>query len=171
MFAREGEIMANGKMEHGQNMTHQMASRNYVMLAVSFVVMLVLMYLIMFAMIYSAGEFIQNINFFYMAIMMATPMTAMMPMMMKGMYPDKRFNMFVYLGTALLFVLALIAIRTQALVGDAQFLRSMIPHHSGAVPMCEQAKISDPEIQQLCGRIVRSQNEEIDQMKQILKRL
>jgi uncharacterized protein (DUF305 family) len=37
--------------------------------------------------------------------------------------------------------------------------------------MCEQAKISDPEIQQLCGRIVRSQNEEIDQMKQILKRL
>ena len=147
-----------------------MARRNYRMLALSSLGMLVLMYLIMFTMIYSLGQFIQNINFYYMAIMMATPMVVMMPLMMGSMYPDRRINLIIYVGSALLFVLAFIGIRGQLLVGDDQFLRSMIPHHSGAILMCEQARITDPEIKTLCGNIVRSQKEEIDEMKQILKR-
>jgi hypothetical protein len=147
-----------------------MANRNYRMLGISFIVMLILMYLIMFTMIYSLGEFIQNINFFYMAVMMATPMTVMMPLMMGSMYPDRKLNLIVYVGCALLFVLAFIGIRTQALVGDTQFLRSMIPHHSGAILMCEKAKIDDPEIKTLCGQIIKSQTEEISQMKGILSR-
>lgn len=161
--------MQQGHAQHGK-MDRQMAAKNYGMLGISFVVMLILMYLIMFTMIYSLGEFIQNINFFYMAIMMATPMTVMMPLMMGSMYPDRKLNLFVYIGCALLFVLAFMGIRTQALVGDTQFLRSMIPHHSGAILMCEQANIKDPEIKTLCGEIIKSQAEEIDQMKGILKR-
>jgi uncharacterized protein (DUF305 family) len=47
----------------------------------------------------------------------------------------------------------------------------MIPHHSGAVLMCERAQVRDPEIKQLCGDIIRSQAQEIDQMKAIMKRL
>lgn len=147
------------------------ARKNYGMLAVSFVVMLILMYVIMFTMIYSLGEFIQNVNFFYMAVMMATPMTAMMPMMMKSMYPDRGLNLIVYGATALLFVLGFVGIRTQALVGNDQFLRSMIPHHSGAILMCEKAQISDPEIDALCKEIIRGQAQEIDQMKAIRERL
>jgi uncharacterized protein (DUF305 family) len=161
--------MQPGHAQHDK-MDRQMAAKNYRMLGISFVVMLILMYLIMFTMIYSLGEFIQNINFFYMAIMMATPMTVMMPLMMGSMYPDRKLNLIVYVGCALLFVLAFIGIRTQALVGDTQFLRSMIPHHSGAILMCEQANIKDPEIKTLCGEIIKSQAEEIDQMKGILKR-
>jgi uncharacterized protein (DUF305 family) len=161
--------MQPGHAQHDK-MDRQMAAKNYRMLGISFIVMLILMYLIMFTMIYSLGEFIQNINFFYMAIMMATPMTVMMPLMMSSMYPDRKLNLIVYVGCTLLFVLAFIGIRTQALVGDTQFLRSMIPHHSGAILMCEQANIKDPEIKTLCGEIIRSQAEEIDQMKGILKR-
>ena len=161
--------MQQGNMKHG-HMDPQMVRRNYRMLGISAIGMLILMYLIMFTMIYSWGEFIQNINFFYMAIMMATPMTVMMPLMMGSMYPDRKLNLIVYVGCALLFVLAFIGIRTQALVGDTQFLRSMIPHHSGAILMCEQANIKDPEIKTLCGEIIKSQAEEIDQMKGILKR-
>ncbi|MES2326254.1 MAG: DUF305 domain-containing protein [Pseudomonadota bacterium] len=156
--------------ERHSQMGREMVSKNYRTLGSSFVAMLILMYLIMFTMIYSLGEFIQNINFFYMAIMMATPMTVMMPLMMGSMYPDRKLNMIVYAGCALLFVLAFIGIRTQALVGDTQFLRSMIPHHSGAILMCERANIKDPEIKTLCGEIIKSQAEEIDQMKGILKR-
>ena len=148
--------MQPGHAQHDK-MDRQMAAKNYRMLGISFVVMLILMYLIMFTMIYSLGEFIQNINFFYMAIMMATPMTVMMPLMMGSMYPDRKLNLIVYVGCALLFVLAFIGIRTQALVGDTQFLRSMIPHHSGAILMCEQANIKDPEIKSLCGEIIESQ--------------
>ena len=161
--------MEQGEMSHA-HMDPAIARKSYRMLAISSVVMLALMYLIMFTMIYSVGEFIQNINFFYMAIMMATPMTLMMPLMMGSMYPDRKMNLAVYAGCTLLFVLAFIGIRTQALVGDTQFLRSMIPHHSGAVLMCERAKIRDPEIEALCGQIIQSQKEEIDQMKDILAR-
>ena len=53
-------------------------------------------------------------------------------------------------------------------MGDRQFLRSMIPHHSGAVLMCREASIDDPKIRQLCEGIIASQTSEIDQMKAIL---
>ena len=161
--------MQQGSMHEGR-MDKAMAGRNYRLLGISAVGMLILMYLIMFSMIYSLGEFIQNINFFYMAIMMATPMVVMMPLMMPSMYPDKKLNLLIYFGSAALFVLAFIGIRNQLLVGDRQFLRSMIPHHSGAILMCERATISDSEIKTLCGNIIRSQKQEIDQMKQILAR-
>ena len=151
-------------------MDGQMARKNYRMLALSGVGMLILMYLIMFTMIYSWDEFVQNINFFYMAIMMATPMVVMMPLMMGSMYPDRKLNTLIYIGGAVLFVLAFIGIRGQVLVGNEQFLRSMIPHHSGAILMCERSAISDPEIKSLCGEIIESQKREIDQMKQIMKR-
>lgn len=37
--------------------------------------------------------------------------------------------------------------------------------------MCEQATISDPELQGLCQSIIANQQQEIDQMKTILERL
>lgn len=161
--------MQQGHQGHGA-MDRQMARKNYRMLAVASVGMLILMYLIMFTMIYSWGEFVQNINFFYMAVMMATPMVVMMPLMMGSMYPDRKVNLAIIIGGAVLFVLAFIAIRGQLLVGNEQFLRSMIPHHSGAILMCERSNISDPQIKSLCGEIIESQKREIDEMKQIMKR-
>jgi hypothetical protein len=157
-------------MQHGR-MNRQTVRSNYAMLALSSLVMLAIMYLVMFTMIYSLGEFIQNINFFYMAVMMATPMTLMMPLIMPSMYPDRSLNLAIYAACALLFLLAFAGIRSQAMVGNSQFLRSMIPHHSGAILMCEQAAITDPEIKRLCGRIIKSQAQEIDQMKAIRRRL
>ena len=46
----------------------------------------------------------------------------------------------------------------------------MIPHHSGAILMCEQENLTDPEIVQLCSTIVRTQREEISRMKELLAR-
>ena len=57
-----------------------------------------------------------------------------------------------------------------AFVGNDEFLRSMIPHHSGAVLMCEQASLTDPEIIALCNGIVRGQQEEIAQMQALLEK-
>jgi len=47
----------------------------------------------------------------------------------------------------------------------------MIPHHAGAILMCEESSIQDPEIQELGGTIISSQRAEIDQMQAILQRL
>ena len=50
----------------------------------------------------------------------------------------------------------------------------MIPHHSGAILMCNEAKLRDAELRELCygsQGIVVSQEREVAQMKQILERL
>jgi len=46
----------------------------------------------------------------------------------------------------------------------------MIPHHSGAILMCREASITDPEIKSLCQMIMEGQQQEIDQMRAILNR-
>ena len=43
-------------------------------------------------------------------------------------------------------------------VADTQFLKSMIPHHAGAILMCEKAPIAD--IKELCQKIIASQRSE-----------
>ena len=161
-------------MEQGHQglggMSADMMRHHYRMLGLNLLVSLVVMYFVMFTMIYSLGEFFNNLNMFYMAVMMAAPMGILMLLMMGEMYADKRLNTIIYAGCALLFILAFAGMRTQALVGDRQFLRSMIPHHSGAILMCGQASIKDPELKSLCGNIITSQKQEIDQMKAMLAR-
>jgi uncharacterized protein (DUF305 family) len=154
-----------------QEHSGQKTRHHYMMLGVNLAISLLIMYVAMFAMIWSWGEFIQNVNFFYMALVMWAPMAAVMLLTMKPMYGNARLNVLLYALFAIVFVLSFAGIRAQALVGDKQFLSSMIPHHSGAILMCEQARISDPEIKALCGQIIKSQAEEIDQMKAIRKRL
>jgi uncharacterized protein (DUF305 family) len=146
-------------------------THHYQMLGVNLAISLLIMYVAMFAMIWSWGDFIQNVNFFYMALVMWAPMSGVMLLTMKSMYGNARLNAVLYAAFAIIFILSLAGIRAQALVGDEQFLRSMIPHHSGAVLMCSKAEIRDAEIKQLCGNIIRSQTQEIDQMKAILQRL
>ncbi|MEH2382057.1 MAG: DUF305 domain-containing protein [Nostoc sp.] len=50
---------------------------------------------------------------------------------------------------------------------DLRFLDAMIPHHQGAVEMAKEAqqKSKRPEIKKLADNIIKSQNQEITQMK------
>ena len=148
----------------------QMAGRHYLMLAINLITSAIVMYLVMFTMIATTGDFYNNLNTFYMTLMMVTSMAMLMLWMMRAMYPNRRTNIVLYAGFALVFILSFAGMRTQSLIGDNQFLRSMIPHHSGAVLMCERSRIRDSEIIALCGEIIRSQKSEIAQMKAILER-
>lgn len=161
--------MKQGQPMEGMN-DPAMTRRHYRMLAVNLGLSLLAMYLAMFAMIWSWGEFVQNVNFLYMALVMWAPMAIVMLLTMNSMYRDKRLNLILYGAFGLTLALSFWAIRAQALVRDEQFLRSMIPHHSGAILMCEKATISDPEIKQLCRDIIVGQKAEIDQMKALLAR-
>ncbi|EJU11271.1 hypothetical protein LH128_19751 [Sphingomonas sp. LH128] len=124
----------------------------------------------MFVMIDRLSSFYNNLNMLYMTLMMASPMVVMMIVAMPDMFPSRRLNMLLLLGSAVAFFGSFGLIRTQTTIDDTAFLRSMIPHHSGAILMCEQASLSDAEILKLCGEIIRSQTAEIDQMKSILAR-
>ena len=161
--------MQQGLEKHGQ-MDPGMVRKHYVMLGINLAISLAIMYFVMFAMIWTWGEFFQNINFFYMALMMWAPMGSLMLLTMGMMYPNEKLNMALHAAFALIFILSTIGIREQGLVGDRQFLRSMIPHHSGAILMCEEAAISDPAIKRLCEEIIVAQKTEIAQMKALLER-
>lgn len=52
---------------------------------------------------------------------------------------------------------------------DQQFVRSMIPHHAGAILMCGKNRLRDPDLRQLCREIVRSQEAEIERMNAELR--
>ena len=158
---------------HGE-MSRETMRGHYRMLALNLALSLIVMYLAMFAMIWSLGEFVQNLNFFYMALVMWAPMAIVMLLTMKSMLTNARLNAILHAAFAAIFLLSFAAIRDQTLVGDRAFLKSMIPHHSGALTMCNRASLRDPEIRRLCfgpEGIVRSQTREIAQMNRILDRL
>ena len=152
---------------HAQ-MSPQMERHHYKMLALNLMVSLVIMYLVMFTMIWSFSEFFNNLNMLYMTLMMVTPMGVLMLLMMGSMYRNRRWNVGLYAAFAVVFALSFYAMRDQSLVGDRQFLRSMIPHHSGAVLMCRRASIEDQELRELCANIIASQTQEIEQMERML---
>ena len=153
------------------HMSPDMVRSHYRMLGLNLAVSLIIMYFVMFTMIWSVGDFFNNLNMFYMAVMMATPMGILMLLMMEMMYPNKKLNILLYALFASLFILAFWAMRVQGFVGDRQFVRAMIPHHAGAILMCNRASIRDPRIRDLCFKpngIVESQKREIEEMKTFL---
>lgn len=149
---------------------HDMMQHHYNHLIVTTLINAVIMYLVMYTMINDLSSFYNNINQIYMVLMMAAPMVIIMLYDMKSMFTNKRQNVVIYIGSIILMVFGFVGMRTQLAVGDAQFLRAMIPHHSGAILMCSEASISDAEIQKLCQDIIRSQRAEIEQMRTILAR-
>lgn len=142
----------------------------YRRLAVELTIDFVIMYFVMYTMIESVGHLYLNVNNLYMTLMMVAPMGVVMLVSMRSMFRNKSVNVAIAATAAAVFVSSFAAMRTQAAVGDQQFLRSMIPHHSGAILMCEQASLSDPEIVALCRDIVASQKAEIAKMEQLLVR-
>lgn len=145
-------------------------SNGYVSLAVQTAIGGVIMYLVMFVMIDGLGSFFNNLNMLYMTLMMVAPMVILMIIAMRDMFPSKAANATILAVSFLAFFGSFALIRTQTTIGDTGFLRSMIPHHSGAILMCREASLTDPELKALCGEIIKSQRQEIDQMKAMLAR-
>ena len=143
----------------------------YLLFGLNILVGLAIMYFAMFAMIAGWGDFYNNINMAYMAVMMAAPMGTLMLLTMPGMYPSRGLNLALHAVFVLAFLGAFAAIRWQIGIGDDQFIRSMIPHHSGAILMCNEAELADAELLDLCTGIVEGQRDEIEQMQAILDRL
>lgn len=147
------------------------SSHNYKMLLGMGILHLPIMYLIMFVMVDTWDDVEMNLNTFYMALMMASPMVTLMPLFMMKMYSNKKMNVLIYSSSFLILICSYYFIREQIFIGDRQFIKSMIPHHSGAILMCQKAKLLDPELKSLCNNIASGQRQEIEQMERILNRL
>lgn len=158
-------------MNHQEKKPMEKKHNMYGKLALMSFLSFIAMYFLMFSMIDTIANFTNNINMAYMAGLMVAPMIVFELVVMWAMYKDKTRNYAIIAGAIVGGILLFLFIRQQTIVGDRQFLRSMIPHHSGAILMCEQSNLSDPEIQQLCQEIIEAQQQEIDQMNAILERL
>ena len=146
----------SGRSDHYQKL--------FVMITLSFVAM----YILMYSMVNGSAEVYNNINQVYMAGLMAAPMMAIELIIMRGMYTNSRLNAVLIAGSLVAAGTFFAGIRQQRAVNDDQFLRSMIPHHSGAILMCREADIEDTRIQDLCRSIIAGQQTEIEQMKAML---
>lgn len=135
--------------------------------AFSFISMFILMYM----MVDKYANVYPNLNQFYMAGMMTAPMLVSELFLMGSMYPNKAINIFIMIFGLFILILFIFFIRQQTVISDKEFLKSMIPHHAGAILMCKQAPIKDPEIKKLCQSIIASQQSEIDWMKKKLSTL
>jgi uncharacterized protein (DUF305 family) len=158
-------IGANRSQLHPDPMTHNHYLRLLLMGLLSFAAMYVLMY----AMVDSPGNVYANVNQVYMAGLMTAPMIVIELLLMGSMYGNRTLNTVILIASVAALALFWMLIRSQAAVTDGQFLRSMIPHHGGAVLMCREAPVSEPAVKELCKQIVESQLSEIALMKQLLE--
>lgn len=151
-------------------MKSDMHTGHYPRLAAMTVLSFIAMYALMYAMVDEFASVYANLNQVYMAGLMAAPMVLIELALMGSMYPNRTANVVIVVLGVVALIGFFLAIRQQTAIGDTQFLRSMIPHHSGAILMCQKALLNDPEIKKLCGNIIESQRSEIAQMKAMLER-
>jgi hypothetical protein len=141
-----------------------MNNTHYIRLGAMAILSFIAMFVLMYSMVDVFANVFVNLNQFYMAALMAAPMVLIELALMSAMYPNKKWNVVIGAISAVALILFWFCIRQQVAISDKQFLRSMIPHHAGAILMCEKASMHDPEIKQLCHEIISSQRREIDQM-------
>lgn len=134
------------------------------MIGTSTAVMLALMYFNTFAW----GHVFWSETRFWMAFVMGAAMAVIMLSFMLGMYRDKTKNMAIFVGSALVFVVALWLVRSQRTIDDVDYMKAMIPHHSIAVMTSERAHIRDPRTRELAKAIITAQRREIAEMKYLI---
>jgi uncharacterized protein (DUF305 family) len=109
---------------------------------------------------------------FYMTCLGISTMAIIMFLAMRNMYKNIKKNIAIVAGSIILFVGALGLVRAQQpIIGDVLWMRAMIPHHSIAILTSERAEIKDPEVKKLAEDIIKAQKKEIEEMKQMIKRL
>ncbi len=142
---------------------------SYQRLAAFIIVNFVVLYGFTYIHVEETGHMYVSINRFYMSGMMLAAVVISLVLLMPKVFLNKKLNTVILLISAMALILLFRFARTQTLVGNRQFLRSMISHHSSAVVMCTRALITEPKVRSLCKEITRDQKAEIDFMRELLK--
>lgn len=139
--------------------------------ALMMIISFLIMYIVMFLNIDRFSHYHTSLTRIYMAILMVAPMAIYMLVMMRKMYPIRKINGIIIFSAISIFILALIGLRSQTPIGDQQYMKAMIPHHSSAIMVSQKANIKDPEVRELADKIIATQEREIAQMEDMLQRM
>lgn len=100
----------------------------------------------------------------FMALTMGGTMGLVMLAWMRNMYRSVTGNIAVVVVSLLLLGGGILLDRSQATVGDASFMRAMIPHHSLAITRAERFDVDDVRVCDLAVEISEAQRREILEM-------
>ena len=155
----------SGRSEHDADRPDRsMYLRFGAMIATSTVVM----YLVTYLNVFDVAHIHFSQERLYMALTMAGAMSVVMMAWMWGMYADRRWNMGIIVGAVVLAAVATFFSQSQFLVGDANYMRGMIPHHSIAILTSERAALNDLRVRKLADGIIEAQRREIAEMEWLL---
>jgi uncharacterized protein (DUF305 family) len=147
------------------------SSSTYNKMALMLLVSFIIMYGVMFLNVAETNHIYISLTRTYMTLLMVAPMAMLMLIMMGKMYANKKRNTVIAIGAVIVFVVALVGLRTQTPIGDVQYMKAMIPHHSSAIMVSNNANLKDPEVKKLAEDIIIAQEKEIALMKTILARM
>ena len=129
------------------------------------------MYITMYLNTYAFNHVYFSWTRMYMTIMGTCAMAIIMFLFMRHMYTNQKKNLALIVCSVLLFAASLFLVRNQKPIADIKWMEAMIPHHSIALLTSSKANIKDPEVKQLAEDIIMAQEREIEQMKEMIKRL
>ena len=127
-----------------------------------------IMFFLMYQLVYEADHLMFSLNRLLASLLMGAVMTAVMLGFMWSMYEGQGTKITVGVGSVLVAGILLYVNRSQALIGDTEFMKSMIPHHSIAINNARKADIRDPRVRELADEIVAAQVREIRVMKLLI---
>lgn len=147
---------------------HQGMKMSYRTFAGMIVTSMIVMFGFMYLNTYEFSHVRWSETRLYMTFIMGAAMAVIMLSFMRGMYSNKKLNLAIYIGSLVIFLLALFLVRSQILVGDSSYMSAMIPHHSIAILTSENAQIEDVRVRELADEIIEAQRREIDEMNWLL---
>jgi hypothetical protein len=127
-----------------------------------------IMFFLMYQLVYEADHLMFSVNRLVASLVMGAVMTIVMLAFMWSMYEGMATKIAVLAGAAVLGGVLLYMNRSQSLIDDTRFMKSMIPHHSIAINNARKADIRDPRVRQLADEIIASQVREIREMKLLI---
>ena len=151
-------------MDRQKHMSKMSWSRFVAMIATSTFIMFFLMY----QLVYSFDHAMFSLNRLIASLLMGCVMAVVMLSFMWSMYKGMGTKIAVLVLASLFAVILLFANRSQLLIGDVNFMKSMIPHHSIAINNARAASINDPRVRKLADQIIEAQVLEIAEMKLLL---
>lgn len=129
----------------------------------------IIMFFLMYQLVYSLDHATFSLNRMIASLVMACVMTLVMLGFMWSMYRGPGTKVTVVAVAAVLGMTLLVANRSQAMINDTSFMKSMIPHHSIAINNARRASISDPRVRDLADEIIAAQVREIALMKLLIE--
>ena len=164
----ENRHAAAGESQHDSDSHTTGGHRNYWRFAAMIATSMTAMFALTYANSYRLGDVQWSETRFYMTLVMGAAMAVIMLGFMLGMYTSRKINAAIFVGSAIVFSLALWLVRSQETVQDRSYMRAMVPHHSIAILTSSRAELTDLRVRELADEIIAAQKREIEAMNWLI---